>query len=402
MLIDFSFRNFRSFRDEQAFSMSRDKRFGTKGSQCPVVAVYGANASGKSSLLEAFHALCTMVVKSYSKADVNAALDWQPFLLDSDTRVQPTEYLCTFIASNGIQYEYSFSHDGARIVEERLTFHRKREGGGASPRASLLFERDVHGVRLGPALRVDEGEFLAQVVKKRPNALALSASGVIGLEQTKPVYDFFQSVNYRDALVFVQDQPAMLQQFDQRTQDSTRLLKLASLADLGIDDIQANYSVESGKQLMFRHTGQESAYLPARDESRGTLAALSYLALALQALSRPTVTLVDEIDSSLHPALVREFVRLYTDPLTNPHDSQLIFTTHDATLMSLASGDDKLLDPDEIWLVEKDKQGASEVYPVTDMHVRRGENVARNYLNGVYGAIPLPAFHYEFARMMED
>lgn len=136
------------------------------------------------------------------------------------------------------------------------------------------------------------------------------------------------------------------------------------------------------------------------NESRGTVAALSFFSLALRQLSRPTVTLIDEIDTSLHPALVAELVALYTDPATNPHGSQLIFTTHDVSLINQSGSSNRLLQPDQIWLVEKDKDGASELFPVTELGIRKEENIGKNYLNGVYGATPNPSFHTVFAQIM--
>lgn len=112
------------------------------------------------------------------------------------------------------------------------------------------------------------------------------------------------------------------------------------------------------------------------------------------------MTLIDEIDTSLHPALVKELVALYADPETNPHGSQLIFTTHDMSLINQSGSANRLLDPDQIWLVEKNKDGASELFPVTDLSIRKGENIGKNYLNGVYGAMPRPDFHTVFSQIM--
>ena len=91
---------------------------------------------------------------------------------------------------------------------------------------------------------------------------------------------------------------------------------------------------------------------------------------------------------------------LYTDPATNPHGSQLIFTTHDVSLINQSGSSNRLLQPDQIWLVEKDKDGASELFPVTELGIRKEENIGKNYLNGVYGATPNLSFHTVFAQIM--
>ncbi|HOP80770.1 MAG TPA: hypothetical protein PLZ21_09430, partial [Armatimonadota bacterium] len=101
-----------------------------------------------------------------------------------------------------------------------------------------------------------------------------------------------------------------------------------------------------------------------------------------------------------HPALVKELVALYADAETNPHGSQLIFTTHDVSLINQSGSAKRLLAPDQIWLVEKNKEGVSELFPVTNLGIRNMENIGKNYLNGVYGAIPRPDFHTVFAQIV--
>ena len=114
----------------------------------------------------------------------------------------------------------------------------------------------------------------------------------------------------------------------------------------------------------------------------------------------PCIVFIDEIDTSLHPALVKELVALYADAETNPHGSQLIFTTHDVSLINQSGSAKRLLAPDQIWLVEKNKEGVSELFPVTNLGIRNMENIGKNYLNGVYGAIPRPDFHTVFAQIV--
>ena len=114
----------------------------------------------------------------------------------------------------------------------------------------------------------------------------------------------------------------------------------------------------------------------------------------------PCIVFIDEIDTSLHPALVKELVALYADAETNPHGSQLIFTTHDVSLINQSGSAKRLLAPDQIWLVEKNKEGVSELFPVTNLGIRNMENIGKNYLNGVYGAIPRPDFHTAFAQIV--
>ena len=120
--------------------------------------------------------------------------------------------------------------------------------------------------------------------------------------------------------------------------------------------------------------------------------ALSFYALALDCLEHGRTMLIDELDTSLHPTLVREFVSLFANPETNPNQAQLFFTTHDVSLISVSQGPTRVLDRDQVWFCEKDDCGRTGLIPATAYSPRREENLGRNYLNGVYGALPRPTF----------
>ena len=158
-------------------------------------------------------------------------------------------------------------------------------------------------------------------------------------------------------------------------------------------------------EFSFTHRGADGfeETFTEEDESKGTLAALAFFSLALRLLSVRSVGLIDEVDASLHPNYVQELVRLFKDPMTNPHQSQLVFTTHDVSLITRTGADRRVLDQDQIWLVEKDAVGASTIYPVTSARQSRwDENFGRNYIHGVYGASPTPHFHEAFARVASE
>ncbi len=143
--------------------------------------------------------------------------------------------------------------------------------------------------------------------------------------------------------------------------------------------------------LFFHHIGSnDGAWLPSAQESDGTIAALAFYSVALRAMKHGDVVLVDEIERSMHPLLVREFIRLFEDETCNPNHAQLIFTSHDIALISETSDDARAVKRDQIWFTSKDSDGASDLYPLTDFRPRKDENVGRNYLNGVYQALPNP------------
>jgi AAA15 family ATPase/GTPase len=133
--------------------------------------------------------------------------------------------------------------------------------------------------------------------------------------------------------------------------------------------------------------GEQAAPLEWHMESLGTRSWLALLRPLLLALDRGSVVLIDELDASLHPRMVAEVVGMFASPRSNPHGAQLVFTTHDATLLSNLPAD-RLLDRDEVWLTEKNRDGATELYPLTELKPRKDENLERGYLLGRYGAVP--------------
>jgi hypothetical protein len=124
------------------------------------------------------------------------------------------------------------------------------------------------------------------------------------------------------------------------------------------------------------------------DESLGTKSLVALSGPVLQALDLGFTLLVDEVDTSLHPRIVAEVVGLFQSPVTNPAQAQLIFTTHDTSLLNSTVDERPLLDRDQVWLVEKDRTGATSVYPLSDFSPRKHENLERGYLQGRYGGVP--------------
>lgn len=434
MLIDFSFSNYRSFRDEQCFSMTRDKRFsdGSFADRSTIAAVYGSNASGKSNFLRALQMMADMVRTSYSQGNAGTDIPRDPFLLGRRERSEGSSFFAEFLAGDNQRYRYWFRFNDDVILYEELSVY-KLIGDRTSSHPTRLFSRDENGISFGSAFRGPRAQ-VKKTIELRPNALVLSAAAAAGIACTQPAFEFFvEGITFCDAQGYRDEQPRILGEFNRKTSFAKELALLIRYADFGIVDVRSApvnidravvddlkvqireslgadpdkldqlFARGQSSELQFEHTGAGAPVaFNEGNESQGTIAALSFFSLALRQLARPTVTLIDEIDTSLHPSLVEEFIALFTDRATNPHGSQLIFTTHDASLINVSGSADRLIDPDQVWLVEKDKNGASALYPVTDLKVRKEENIGRNYLNGVYGAVPKPAFHSVFARIIEE
>ena len=419
MLVEFRTRNFRSLRDEQVFSLvaSNDKvqlethALQTKLNAVPYVlktaVIYGANASGKSNLIKALQFMRGVVVESASLAPGQTFARLQPFKLDSTTAAQPTEFELTFLL-NGVRHEYSFSMSTERILFERLLvykafkpqrwFERSFDPGAAQER-----------YHFGPGLK---GSKHLWEHATRPNALFLSTAVQLNSESLRPVFDWITNhlVIFNEfSLLSPQVSVGMLKQESGRE----AIRKFLRAADIGISDVEVStrqaivhgvkLDLATGKredstseqpvdEVRFRHvTDQGDAIFDLGDESSGTRNLLALAGPILDTLNKGLTLVIDELDTSLHPLMVQALVRAFHSPEFNPGGAQLIFTTHDSSLLD-AYG---LFRRDQIWFVEKQTDQSSVLYPLLDFSPRRNEALERGYLQGRYGALPL--LHLEAA-----
>ena len=174
------------------------------------------------------------------------------------------------------------------------------------------------------------------------------------------------------------------------------VVELLRAADVGLEGISVLTPVEEDldnesrrERVQFLHRGSDgNVPFDLADESSGTLRLFELAARALSILEDGGLFLVDEIDSSLHPLLTATLIRLFQSPEANKSRAQLVFTTHDATLLGSIDGED-VLRRDEVWFTSKREDGSSELFPLAEFKPRRqGENRQKRYLNGSYGAIP--------------
>lgn len=415
MLLSFRFANHRSFRDDQELLLlpAYDKSL----QAVPVTGIYGANASGKSGVLLAIATMRKMVLESFSRWSPLSEIPREPFAFDSTALARESTFGVDLLL-NGEKYVYGFSVDDAKVTEEWLYHY---------PRGSrrILFERNDQKIDFGDSLRGPK-----KTVKDitRPNSLFLSAAAQHGLKQILPVFAWFgRSIRTLDQT------SSALGSWEEITESlrdpvhARKVLSLLRAADLGISGVQIRppqppsqeklpsprevfgLDVENRKNspravismdafsrvrtltggdiAFVRDTPDGPVPLPLTAESQGTLTWLRYLATLIEVLEHGRLLLADEFDGSLHPLLVRQFIRLFQNPRTNPHGAQLLFTTHDSTLLGRHQGEE-LLRRDEIWFTEKEPDGASKLYPLTDFKPREGLNWERRYLGGSVGAVP--------------
>ncbi len=416
MLIEFRVENHRSIRDEQALSLKAG-RFGAsddpiprKTPGCsdkllPVTALYGANASGKSNVIAALTFMRDAVSDSQRLWSPDEGIRRDPFAW-GPKRNEPSLYEVDFIC-NGVRYFYGFRLDDRAILEEWLF-------AWPNGKKQTWFERDGESFQHGKSL-LGENKVIEGVTRK--NALFLSAAAQFKHQQLTPLFSWFSSIRSINVvsrwpprfragsesvvrLLMEADNDA--RQLDLGTgldgedESSSSLLfqfvQFIKNADVGIIDMRLNKNVAQATRykssgLELKHQFEAEAWLPLEEESRGTRTLFQLALPILRTIQRGGILVVDELEASMHPNLAEHIIRQFNDPQTNPRNAQLIFSTHDTNLLGTLSGSPALR-RDEVWLTEKDEQGATVLYPLTDFKPRNDENIERGYVQGRYGAIP--------------
>ncbi len=424
MLLGFQAKNVRSFPGDIDFSLEatamaepkvvREVPWRENGRNymkvLPVAGVFGANASGKSNLLRAMEDMRTIVRESFSPHSHRRSLRGlrRPFKLSERMMDEPSTYEVDLII-DGIRHEYGFTIDDDRVLRE---WARRFPRG----RAVTIFERN------GIDLRLESRTAKARAMKEllRPDALFLSVADAAAFEDLRPLYRWFDR-NFR--LCDAASRESRAQYTAHLMEDEERrlqLLEILKLADLGITDARrrhpTKHEMELARKLLqaLRGDGEnvpvddseleldafsrielshrtmhgESVKLDSSEESLGTMVWLGLVGPLLDALTAGTVLLVDELEASLHPLLVEQFVMLFQSPESNPNGAQLIFNSHEAKLLG-NSPSDRIIGRDQAWFTEKRDDGSSELYSLTDLNPRKEEAIARRYMQGRYGATPI-------------
>ncbi|XVV17381.1 AAA family ATPase [Actinoplanes sp. CA-131856] len=391
MLRSFQVGNHRSLRAEQELLLMPS--YAGAGPVVPVAAAFGSNASGKSNLLDSLRWMQNAVLRSYRFWEPESGVPRTPFKLDPAAGQQPSGYAVDLIV-DGVQFVYGFSVTGEAVTEEWLhTYPHGRE--------RVIFSREGQSVKLGSTVPERRGR--AEVLKSllRENALLLSTAVQANQEEVLPVYRWF-----RDGLRVLETRRSwartagvMTDRFLDAMRRYPEFVELIKVADVGITGVEAVPATDPGRllrdrlqdgtpqqEVSFVH-GDGDVRLGMEDQSDGTLAWADLVIAALSAVEVGAVLAIDEIDASLHPRLTARLIELFRSAEVNPRGAQLIFTSHDATLLGTSLGGE-VLKRDEIWFVEKE-DNASRLYPLSDFHPRKGENWERRYLAGSYGAVPV-------------
>lgn len=414
MLIEFSVANFRSFEKRQSFSLV--KAFGDEledtnvfkveaASQFELLrsaAIYGPNAGGKSNYLRALKAMKQVVVSSATSQQRGDTLPVVPFRLRESMISKPSEFEVIFIAGK-VRYQYGFTATRDRIHQEWLIAYPKG-------RSQRWFERfwdesaKQYRWELGSHLL---GEKKIWQKSTRENALLLSTAVQLNSEQLQPVFDWFKNTLH---LANLSGWGPGFSAAMCENKDKSKVLDFLKAADLNIEDVHIRKEPfdanslpedmpESMRELITKelkneqmleiqtiHKSAEGNLVSFKfdDESSGTQKLFSFAGPWIDSLKRGNVLFIDELHDNLHPNLVKFLVQLFHSDETNKNNAQLVFTTHETSILS-----QDVFRRDQIWFCEKDKSQATHLYPLTDFHPRKGrENLELAYLSGRYGALP--------------
>ncbi|WP_291108172.1 AAA family ATPase [Flavobacterium sp. UBA6195] len=426
MLLQFSIKNFRTFKEKTSLSLIAsnydkdtrendnvyyDEKFGLR--LLKSVVIYGSNASGKSKLLEAITFMKQYVINSSKEGQKGDEIDVKPFKLNIETENEPSEFEVIFIKDN-ILYRYGFEATKEKVISEWLFYKPKTKEIELFYRENNKFDTHERSFSKGKTV-VKEGLV-------RDNALLISVAAQFNDKTAISVIDWFKKLKVISGLNETSYQGFTMGKTEDLTYKS-KILDLLKAADLGIQDINLQRldidklpkdmpkeikdkiikevnekKAEFISDVLTTHKKYDSKMKPIDnvilsledDESSGTRKFFALTGPILDVIENGHILVVDELDSKLHPNLVCKIVSLFNSRKLNKKNAQLIFNTHDTNLLS--SG---LFRRDQIWFTDKNKFGEAKLYSLSDFksdEVRKTESFEENYIRGKYGAVPYLGF----------
>jgi len=411
MLLQFYFSNYRSFEGEGILDMrasgsnelSSHIRNTLNEKVLPVTAIYGANASGKSSVFEAFQFMALCVLESLSFSDDNKK---NPYKLKvdsfkfSESREKPSEFEINYIGKKGkkeLYYNYGFKIDNSGILEEYLASNTKT-GVKRNEDYTYIFKRERN-----QKLYLDSSieKFRENLeISLKEKTLLVSLGAKLNIDEFIRVRTWFintEVINFSNSLYGALLENILPNNIIESEEVRKNLVSFInsfddSIIDIEVEKISAIDENDKDNYRVFTihksDKGTSTARISMNEESSGTKKMFSLYQTLLDVLEKGGVFFADELDIKLHPLLMRNILLTFTDKEKNPNNAQLIFTTHNTIYMDM-----DLLRRDEIWFVEKDN-GVSNLYSLDDItnekgeKVRKDSNYEKHYLLGNYGAIP--------------
>lgn len=415
MLIEFSVSNFLSFREKVTLSLVKGK--GTELEETNTVSanapstpdllrgavVFGANSAGKSNLIKALGVMQGLVEDSAKESQSGEPLDVTPFLFDDYSSKKPSEFEVVFV-NDGVRYQYGFSANHERIVEEWLYAYPK---GRPQRWIERIFNNESQTYVWGTMDKLT-GQKQVWQEATRSNALFLSTAIQLNNQQLSPVFEWFSEI-LRIAGIGTWS-PGFSMKLCDKDESKEKIIDFLKAADVNINDVEVTKkkfnsedlpgdipgtirrdllkklngeSIIKIKTVHYTESGKK-VLLDLKDESDGTQKIFALAGPWLDSLGNGYTLVIDELHDNLHPLMVKFLVTLFNRQETNPNNAQLIFTTHDTSVL-----DQDIFRRDQIWFCEKNDVQTTNLYPLTDFNPRKKvENLERGYLMGRYGALP--------------
>ena len=410
MLIQFVFKNYRSFKNEATLDLSASKitEFSDRVIQIgdekvlPAAVIYGANASGKSNVYRAFCYMSEFVANSFSFGDNDKKYLEQlpePFLFDANTESAESSFEVYFTLpfdESGRVFNYGFSLGREGVVEEWLNSKTKT----ARKYKPIIYRSNLNGESILelPGITKAKKDLIELTLNKQ--VLVISLGAKLKIEKCKLVFDWFGNNVFTDFADIAHNLymfRSLPDHFVDEEQTRSDVLKFFSSFDNQIKSfiVKKMDNSETGDKDLYvvnslheKTNSNEMAQIPLQEESAGTLKMFALYPDLKYVMETGGVFFVDELNARLHPLLVRNIILTFLNPAININHAQIVFTTHDTWQLS-----NDLFRRDEVWFVSKDDQGVSSLYSLVDFKengfkIRKDESYEKNYLLGKYGAIP--------------
>jgi hypothetical protein len=411
MLLRFKVRNFRSIKGEIILDLQATKDTGSKDQNVFEIgktallksaAIYGPNASGKSNILKAFLVFRTMILESQVRSNLPIDLPNEFFKLSSETENKPSYFEIDFLIGSEV-FSYGFEINKKEICSEWL----KQDKG-----KKTLFKRKKQKIDSNKNYFKEATTVLKKQTPEK--VLFLTILSANNGEISKKIIKFIQDINYISGTQRGDTLNFSFGQFMGNPQMAEEMKNFTIKADFGVIDIKASEKMilakEAGnipdkfKELFFKEdskiaerslvfihkkynsNGKEIGEEPLdffMETSEGSQQWFALSAPILNTLKNGKILFIDEIDASLHPLLCQHLITIFNSKKANPNNAQLIFTTHDISLLK-----EEFLRRDQIYFTDKNKYGATELFSLADISERKGVDYAKRYLEGRYNALP--------------
>lgn len=423
MLIQFNFKNFKSFRDDTTLDLSATKiseyndRVVSIGNEriLPVASIFGANAHGKSNIIEAFRFMHMYIMDSLefggdtdNKKSKRKFMKPTTFLFDELTYNAETLFEVYFIDSNekgAKTYNYGFTLSENGVNEEWLNYKSKSSRGDYK---TIFYRNQNEKTLILDGLPVKSQDNIKIALERETLIVSLGAK--LKVSKLKHVRDWFMANEFADFGQPIEDlflSRILPKNFVEDDEVKNSVVKYLSAFDESIigfntEIISSNNDDADQIKIDTVHkmvNSEKTTTISLQHESSGTLKMFSLYTMLQSVLEEGGVFIIDELNARLHPLLVRAFLITFLNPEINKNNAQLIFTTHDSWQLK-GNG----LRRDEIWFTEKNFDGVSSLYSLADFvdekgtKIRKDEDYEKNYLLGKYGAIPTLKYFNVFER----